>query len=121
MTKEEKNDMPSYCAPHGRVRPCGICNRDDAIDRVERNNRVFVDDAMSAVRLTAKTLDTFTTDEVWANMIGSTPDSVEPRAMGPIMVNAKRAGLIEKSTQIRPSTMAACHFRDKTVWISRLR
>jgi len=111
----------SYCASHGRVRPCGLCGRDDAIDRVERNNRVFVAEAMEAVRKTAKTLPFFTTDDVWANMNGNVPDTVEPRAMGSVMRTAAHAGLIERTNETQNSMMAACNNRPKRVWISKLR
>lgn len=40
----------------------------------------------------------------------------EPRAWGPIMLAAARAGLIENTYRQRQSTEATCHARPKTVW-----
>jgi hypothetical protein len=52
----------------------------------------------------------FTTDDV------DCPPPREPRAWGPIMLAAQRAGLIENTHVVRQSNQPQCHARPKAVW-----
>ena len=54
-----------------------------------------------------------TTDDVWACAPGEPP---EPRAMGPAMRNAQRAGWIERTSMTKQSKRPACHAREVRVW-----
>ena len=44
------------------------------------------------------------------------PAPREPRAWGPVMKQAAKAGLIEKTGMTRVSTSVRCHARPKAVW-----
>jgi len=59
----------------------------------------------------------FTTDEVWARL---DPDmrTHEPRAMGAMMRQAAKAGLITATDGYEQSTRPECHARPVRVWQS---
>jgi hypothetical protein len=88
--------------------------RDDAIARVE----LHADDrwkleAKGALwdLIQARGVDfELTTDDV------SCSEPREPRAWGPIMLAAAKAGYIVNTGRVRPSASPRCHARPKTVW-----
>ena len=67
-------------------------------------------EAKAALWEAIKSRDTLTTDDI------ACPQPREPRAWGPIMLAAQRAGFIENTHTTRCSTSATCHARPKTVW-----
>ena len=55
----------------------------------------------------------FTTDEVWLLCASKPP---EPRALGAVMRDAAKAGLIRKTDRVQPSVRPECHRRPVAVW-----
>jgi hypothetical protein len=70
--------------------------------------------ALEAVRELCRTRAEFTTDEL--------PEDIrtvrEPRALGSLMVNARKAGLCKTTNITRESKSDKCHNRPKRVWRS---
>jgi predicted secreted protein len=93
--------------------------RDEAIDKVEEHaSPEFKDAAASAVRTVAAATAYFIVDEVWKAM-GDEWESVgDKRAMGAIMQQAKRDGLIAPTTMFRASAQVQCHANPRRVWQS---
>lgn len=52
----------------------------------------------------------FTTDDL------DVPVPREPRAWGPVILAAQKAGLIRNTGRVRQSRQARCHARPKAVW-----
>ena len=80
-------------------------------------DRAWLRAAMAAVRHLATVLDEFTTDHVWACL----PNDVrthEPRAMGAVMRDAMKEGVIAPLDRYEMSTRPACHCRPVRVWKS---
>lgn len=99
----------------------GQQRRDDAIDRVgEHADTEWKAAVALAIRFCAKTRDAFTTDEVWSLLTGRDATH-EPRAMGAMMQEAKRAGVIAPTKEWRESARPECHARPCRVWRSLLR
>ena len=71
----------------------------------------------------ARRCDHFTTDDVWDVLRSNHPGVTthEPRAMGPMMVNAVRAGLVQKTNVARSSNRDTSHTTDMWVYRSLLR
>lgn len=85
--------------------------RDTAIELVEAfAKEQWLQEAQAALLLTIQTHLEFTTDDIDC----STPR--EPRAWGPVVLRAARAGLIENTYRTRQSSSAVCHARPKTIW-----
>lgn len=88
--------------------------RDEAMERVEE---AAPDEwkarAWKVLQRVAATHDTFTTDDI-IELGGGRPP--EPRAYGPLMRAAVKAGLCEKTGEYRESTMESCHARPKAVY-----
>ena len=88
--------------------------RDEAMERVEE---AAPDEwkarAWKVLKRVAATHATFTTDDLVELGAGSPP---EPRAYGPLMRAAVKAGLCEATGQYRKSRMVACHARPKAVY-----
>lgn len=70
--------------------------------------------ALGAVRVLANTRNRFTTDELWSMV----PSPTEPRALGAVMQEARRLGLVEPTDQTIPSARPRCHARPVRVWRS---
>ena len=88
------------------------------MSQVERNAHAqWKDAAMEAIIKTAKSNKEFTTDSVWQNM-ESDVKTHEPRAMGPMMMRAKKMGWIKPSSEFRPSTKRSQHAQPLRVWKS---
>lgn len=73
--------------------------------------------AHRAVLACCLSLPTFTTDDVWQR-IPSHYQTPEARAMGPIMVAARKAGHVVETPDFRLSQRPACHRRPVRVWRS---
>lgn len=73
--------------------------------------------AYSAVLVFSETLSTFTADDVWDAIERDFPNASthEPAALGPVFLRAARAGLIQKTGQLRMTRNSRRH-RDLTVW-----
>lgn len=70
--------------------------------------------AFEAVEKTCRARPEFISDDVWR--IGGLPSTREDRALGPILVKARKAGLCEKTAESRPSIRS--HRSGKPVWRS---
>lgn len=95
--------------------------RDEALTRVDAN----ADDdwkatALRAVGWLAMTQDRFTTDDVWAVLVDRKEATHEPRALGPIMLRARKLGYITGTTEYVLSMRPECHRNPKKVWRSLL-
>jgi hypothetical protein len=77
--------------------------------------------ASSAIAEAAKSYRKFSSDEVWVILHSkgiSAP--TEPRAMGPMMRNASRSGLISKTGYSKISDQEHNHARPVAVWKSQV-
>jgi hypothetical protein len=89
--------------------------RDRATAAVEEHAaREWREQALEAVRRTALARPEFIVDDVWD--VGGLESTVEDRALGPVMLAAKRKGFIEKTDRVRPSKRS--HLSGKPVWRS---
>lgn len=88
--------------------------RDEARDRVEKNaDEDWKAEARRALWEAIKRVGyhgELTTDDIEC----STPR--EPKVWGPMMTKAAKAGVIEKTGEMRTSTSIRCHARPKAVW-----
>lgn len=91
--------------------------RDDAVARVDVGaDPDWKGVAYSAV-VEASLSGTFTTDDVWRVLDGwGVPRPREPRALAPVMLRAKKAGLISPTSEFRNSDRVVCHANPKRVW-----
>lgn len=76
------------------------------------------DAALRAVRIVARRVQEFTTDEVAAELTDWR--IAEPRMLGPAMRRAQQAGWIAATDRMRKTTNPAAHCRPKAVWTSRI-
>jgi hypothetical protein len=91
-------------------------NRRNRAAARENANAAWKERAYQAVLRAARTREDFTTDDVW-EFLDADDRPHEPRAMGAIMQDAKRAGVIEAVRgAVRQSEHATCHARPKQVW-----
>jgi hypothetical protein len=100
--------------------PTGIEARDKAINAAERGAPItWVTPAEIAIAYLAKTREHFTTDDVWEHLHQRGHEFPhEPRAMGALMRNAARAGLITATDRVTPSQRPECHRRPIRIWRS---
>lgn len=94
--------------------------REDAISRVDEHAPVeWKEDALQRVRTLCDARHLFTTDAVWALLErdGVEPPH-EPRAMGPVMLAAVRAGWCTNTGQYEKSVMTSNHRRPVAVYRS---
>lgn len=90
---------------------------DDALERVDEH----ADDnwkwfAELVVRRLASAQPTFTTDDVWMELESFDVSTHEPRALGAIMRNLAREGLIRTTDRYVKSDRPECHQRPIPVW-----
>ncbi len=95
--------------------------RDAAMDEAEENayerwKRV----ALETIRQVALQKDFFTVDEVQELLQTRNVETHEGRAMGPMMLNARRLGWIETTHKTVQTTQKHCHASPTTLWRSRL-
>lgn len=78
----------------------------EAIERVDRAaDPDWKAAAQNAVRLVAARQEIFTPDDIWTLVVKPS----EPRALGPVMLRAKRDGICEPTGQLVKSKMATQH------------
>ncbi len=98
----------------------GAAERDRAIEQVTAHGEVaFINAAREALERCCFTMETFTTDEIWALI----PEDVvhhEPRAMAAIMKFAQANNWAYPLDQYRPSSRPKAHRGPKRVWRSRV-
>jgi hypothetical protein len=95
----------SAFARHGAARRCGGASR------------AWLARTLPLVRAVALRQSEFTTDDI----VFGEDQPREPRALGPLMLAAAKAGWIRPANRTRKSLRASCHARPKAVWLSRLR
>ena len=107
------NDQPSLFDV-----AAGITARDKAIAQVEANaDPTWKTQARNAIRWLVRSRLEFTTDDVWQEMADRRYELPrEPRAIGALMVEAAREGLIEATDRYVPSARPDCHRRPVKVW-----
>jgi hypothetical protein len=108
-----KDDLFRYAEARGA--------RDEALEQVEANaDPSWKDAAFEAVVSASRDLHRFTADDVFDRI----PHGVathEPRALGPVMLRAVRAGMIFKANVASiPSRRRSLHASPRTVWESRV-
>ena len=104
-----KRNTPLLDLAEGRRR------RDAGMDAVDKSSD-FQYAADRAVAQTARVFSSFVVDQVWQFIDGDY--GVDKRAMGPAMLRASRAQLIEPSSDFRPTTQVKCHAAPRRIWIS---
>jgi hypothetical protein len=102
--------------------PAGRAARDEAIARVDEHADLdWKQIAGRAVRAVCEQLDEFTTDDIW-RCLESDPDADthEHRAMGAVMLRARRAGWCAPTGRVRQSDRVVAHRGPKAIWKSLL-
>ncbi len=138
---EEQLPFPDYAdsdrreAEFGRVQPMPTSPpeetfdleiarmaRDAALEQVEANaNPEWSELFYSTLEAVATEMPEFTADEVWERLsqIPNVPHQHQPRAAGPIVVRAMKAGVIRKANKLpRKSNRASCHHRPISIYES---
>jgi hypothetical protein len=98
--------------------------REEAIDSIEAHARQeWKRAALNAVFDVAATHDEFTTDVVWRLLLTQHPDLRvhDNRAMGPVMREAARLGVVERTGRYEDSERVSCHSRSLMLWRSCVR
>jgi hypothetical protein len=94
---------------------------DEALNRVDANaDEEWKTTALRAVGWLSMTQDRFTTDDVWAVLVDREEATHEPRALGPIMLRARKLGYIAGTNDYVLSMRPECHRNPKKVWRSLL-
>ena len=94
---------------------------EEALVRVETNaDDEWKTTALRAVGWLAMTQPRFTTDDVWAVLVDREEATHEPRALGPIMLRARKLGYITGTDDYVLSQRPECHRNPKKVWLSLL-
>lgn len=96
----------------------GAARRDAAIEAVRNAaSKDWRAAAHGVVKFLASTQDEFTTDDVWLYMdrFGKSPPR-EPRAMGAVIDEARKSGIIESAGRYIESIRPVCHRRPVKVW-----
>lgn len=95
--------------------------RDEAMARSEAHAAAsWKQAAAEAVVGCARNLPAFTTDDVHRLLDETGAVTHDTRALGPVMRNAARAGLIETTDQYVRSSRVDCHARPIRVWRSKV-
>lgn len=93
----------------------GERNREEGMARAEAGApQDWKERAMQAVVDVARRGVEFTTDEVWAALGDEHPP--ESRAMGPIMRNSARDGVIVKTDRVRETNRPEANCRPVAIW-----
>lgn len=89
---------------------------EDALRRVEEHSpEGWIAFARYVVEQVARTNATFISDAVWEAGLGKTSNA---RALGPVMIWARKEGLIAPTGEFRKSAQAGCHGMPRRVWRS---
>lgn len=92
--------------------------RDEAMARADGHaDPLWRDAAMRVIRSLAASGAEFTTDEVWSALARSGHVTHEPRALGALMVQAGKAGIVKPTDRYRNSRRVECHARPVRVWV----
>lgn len=95
--------------------------RDNAIERVDKHAdsdwKVL---ALETVKAVAQRFAEFSTDLVLAELANSPIRTHELRALGPVMLSARRAGYIEPTDRFENSNSVTRHKAPKRIWKSQL-
>jgi hypothetical protein len=95
--------------------------RDAAMEEAEENaHERWKRVAVSVIRRVALERDFLTVDHVQELMQMEKVETHENRAMGPMMLEARRRGWIESTRQTVQSVQKHCHANPRTLWRSRL-
>lgn len=95
----------------------GLELRNAGVAKVEANaNQQWKDEALQIVRKLASGKQPFTSDDVWAALVGKSV-TPEPRAMGAVFLKASRAGVIRPTGEYWQSKRPECHARRIAVWV----
>jgi hypothetical protein len=89
--------------------------RDDAIDRVEKNNELAAEALLAVAADVARERAYFTSDDVWA---AADISAREPRVMGAVMRRVLRDGLAEPLQETRQGHRGINHARPQRLWRS---
>jgi hypothetical protein len=93
--------------------------RDRALAVVVVGKDDWIKAAKWAVYEIAKDTREFTTDAVWASGLPE-PPSGSSRALGPVMLAASRAGVVQITDRTRPTTKKLSHAQPLRVWTSNI-
>ena len=94
---------------------------DRAVETVGENaNELWMRKARRSLTHVARMNASFTTDDVWADMLLVDEFAVthEPRAMGAVLRRAVKAGVCVATPRYQPSVRVECHARPVRVWRS---
>jgi len=111
--------MESYHEPPSLFDPPGAAERDDAIDRADRNaHQWWRGDAERAARSLASSRPFFTSEDVLARLDSDAdaPRTHDTRALGAIMRKLHRDGVIEPTARFVPSERPSRHRAPVRVW-----
>ncbi len=96
----------------------GVAARDAALAQVEANaDEAWKQAALAAIHEAARRFPAFIVDEVWP-LIPPCFETHEGRAIGALMVQAKKAGWIEPTPDFRASRVANHHATPRRIWRS---
>ncbi len=93
-------------------------NRDVAMERAGHNHAQWMATAKWTLIVIAKTHGEFTTDALWK--LGLPPCPGTNRAIGPVMMAAAKAGIIERTNRTEQTSRVTNHARPLTVWRSKI-
>lgn len=95
--------------------------RQDAITRVETHaDAEWKRVALDIVKSVAELFPSFTTDKVVERLAETKAYTHEPRALGPIMQRAAKAGYITATDRFENSAAVSRHKAPKRIWQSQL-
>lgn len=113
--------MGTRTAQMARARAKAQAVTDRAVAKVtEHANERWLRAATEAVRLVARAMPTFTTDDVWPVVNRMGVSTHEPRAMGAVMRRAMASGDCTPTDEFRASVRPECHKNPKRVYESNL-
>src|SRR4029450_6831716 len=103
----EEEDLPvKFTAPSASA------NREEAIERVDRNaQEQWKEAANESVREIALENEQFTTDDVRRVLDAKPVITHELRALGAMMIKAYKTGIIQPSSEFKQSIQVQCHRR----------
>jgi hypothetical protein len=96
-------------------------DRDEAIERVgEHAAPLFKVVARDALERVARRRPEFIVDAIWAELGQLAPNTHDKRAMGNVVIQAARDGVIENGALLQRSAQRQCHGNMRTVWHSKV-
>jgi len=92
--------------------------KQEALDRVaDHADPSWIKVALTVVYDLCRYRETFTTDDVWCELERlKAPEPHEPRALGAVMMRAKRRNWCFSTGQVTGSVRKQCHGRPIMVW-----